>query len=522
MTISEPPSFGPSVSDFPELPPDLAALARWLLRQDDVTPANVAAEFEIDEAVAYHQLEDLVQRGLVRLLSRGNETRYVLYREQAQSFNSTALATTNATSSALDVHAGSPLAIVTNPSGDYAIAAGQTFELRVTISNQGTLGAVIDLYIDEASQPLHQWCDPPEERLALSPQQSSEVVFEFSVPVQALPATYPYVLIADAPDHYPEETPIRHSGTLRVLPPVQTTAQVNDPTFTLLPSTSASKAAIIQPNQPFEVRVLVNNRSNRVDRFRVHCTDFPEDWYTVIYPEGLQELGLAVESASLALNPNSRGEILILFNLPARVRAGQYFPTVCLTSANNRELILIDAVYLEVLPNFELDLELRAILSKVKHGEGLYEIRAANTGNTSRELLVSARDDNEEELCTYKLSPEEIQIENDAAGKVFLEVKPNKWWHRPWLGNGREFNFFVDFRDRYERPLPVDSLEGTLVWQARPWWQLLLVVLTAVGTLATLAFLIWWYFSGRRCRRVCSSSAPSRRSTARHREIQFA
>ncbi len=487
MTFGERPTADHAVGDTADLPPELATLARWLLSQEDVTPDRVAAQFNLDPITARARLEDLVQRGFVGLLSTGEEPHYQarFSREERSSLSANA---------GFSASAGGPLALVANPSGDYAIAAGQTFELRVTLSNQGPIGAIIDLYIDGASQPLHQWCVAPEERLALSPQQSSEVVFQFPIPVQTLPGSYPYVLVADAPQHYPEETPIRHSGRLQVLPPVQTAAQVNDPTFTLLPTTSVTKPAIVQPGQPFEVRVLVNNRSNRVDRFRVQCNDFPEDWYTIIYPEGLQELGLALAGASLALNPNSRGEILILFNLPPRVRAGQYYPTICLTSANNRDLILIDVVYLEVLPVYELEVELRAILSKVKQGEGLYELRAVNLGNTSRELLASARGDSEEELCTYTLSPEEIQIESDATGKLFLEVKPNKWWYRPWLGNGREFNFFVDLRDRYEQPLPVDALEGTLVWQARPWWQLLLVVITALGAIATLVFLVWWFF----------------------------
>ncbi len=490
MTFGERPNPVPSVSDLQNLPPELANLARWLLRQDDVTPAQVAAQFQIDRIIARAQLEDLVQRGFVRLLNPGDDPHYQSQIVVRDRHGESALAA----NAGLESNVSSPLAIITNPSGDYAIAAGQTFELRVTISNQGPIGAVIDLYIDAASQPLHQWCDAPEERLALSPQQSSEVVFQFPIPVQALPDRYPYVLIADAPEHYPEETPIRHRGTLRVLPPVQTAAQVNDPTFALLPTTSATRPAIVQPGQPWEVRVLVNNRSNRVDRFRVRCTDLSEDWYTVIYPEGIQELGLAVESASLGLNPGGRGEILILFNLPLDVNAGQYYPTVCLTSTNNRDLVLIDAVYLEVLPVYALELELRAILSKVKQGEGLFELRALNAGNTSRELLVSARGDSEDELCTYTLSPEAIQIESNNSNKLFLEVKPNKWWYRPWVGSGREFNFFVDLRDRYEQPLPVDSLPGTLIWQARPWWQLLLVVLTALGAVATLIFLVWWFF----------------------------
>jgi hypothetical protein len=66
--------------------------------------------------------------------------------------------------------AGKPLAVIPNPSGDYAVIAGSTFELCVTVSNKGNQSALIDIYIDEVSQMLRQWCDSPFERLALSPQ----------------------------------------------------------------------------------------------------------------------------------------------------------------------------------------------------------------------------------------------------------------------------------------------------------------------------------------------------------------
>jgi hypothetical protein len=32
------------------------------------------------------------------------------------------------------------------------------------------------------------------------------------------------------------------------------------------------------------------------------------------------------------------------------------------------------------------------------------------------------------------------------------------------------------------------------VWEPRPWWQFLLLILTGLGTLAAIAFLIWWLF----------------------------
>jgi hypothetical protein len=37
-------------------------------------------------------------------------------------------------------------------------------------------------------------------------------------------------------------------------------------------------------------------------------------------------------------------------------------------------------------------------------------------------------------------------------------------------------------------------MQGMLLWQARPWWQILPVVLLLFGTLAGLILLTWWFF----------------------------
>ena len=49
------------------------------------------------------------------------------------------------------------------------------------------------------------WCDRPLQQVALSVGESSEVVFQFAIPLTAIPDTYDYLLIVDAPKHYPQE-----------------------------------------------------------------------------------------------------------------------------------------------------------------------------------------------------------------------------------------------------------------------------------------------------------------------------
>ncbi|MEO0987654.1 MAG: hypothetical protein AAFY20_19255, partial [Cyanobacteria bacterium J06639_14] len=55
-------------------------------------------------------------------------------------------------------HAIGPLAVLLSPSGHYAVEAGETFDISLTINNQGSRGAVIDVYLDETSQEFCQWC----------------------------------------------------------------------------------------------------------------------------------------------------------------------------------------------------------------------------------------------------------------------------------------------------------------------------------------------------------------------------
>lgn len=389
---------------------------------------------------------------------------------------------------------GQPLAIIISPSTDSSIFAGETFELRVTVTNQGDKGAIIHIYIDESSGMLRQWCTFAEESLALASNSSGEVVFEIPIPVNATPNSYNYLLVIDAPKHYPEYTPIRHQARLQILPALQSAIRVNDPTFAIVPSTSVNNPATIELEQPFDVKIVVQNRSERVDRFRLNCPDFPSDWFTVIYPEGIVELGLVTERNSLALNPGVTGEIQLRFQLPPDIKAGNYSPTIQLVSLNNSELILMDVVYLQVLPIYNLTAKLQTLIDTIKGDSGLFRVTLTNFGNTVRDVSLSAKESRAQQICNYNFTTEKIRISGQETAKIDLHIKPNKWWQRPWFGKGIPIEFYVDLEDNYQLPLTANQLEGTLIWEPRPWWQLLLLSLLAVGSIASLAFLIWWLF----------------------------
>ena len=479
---------GLSMGDILMLPDSQRRVVQWMMRQGDCALHDVAANTEQDEGDAAIALYDLMEQGFVQEIEVDGETLYRIRLASKEGIKQLPQTIQQA------LAPGKPLAVIPNPSGDYAVIAGSTFELCVTVSNKGNQSALIDIYIDEVSQMLRQWCDSPFERLALSPKSTSEVVFQFQVPPQTLPGTFHYQLVVDAPQHYPEDTPIRYSQRLQVLSAIEDAVTVSDPTFTVIPATSSVAPLVVQPGQPLQVTVLVDNRSDRVDRFWLSCSDLQESWFTVRYPEGLQLPGLVTATDGLDLNPGAKGEIVLLLHPPLNALAGNYFATLRLQSANHLDAVLLDVIYLQVLPVYLITVELRTLLGQVKRSAGLFEVRLTNAGNTERDIIVRTISFDEDNLCTYTLEPVEVRILPGSVGIVALEVEPNQWWRRPIYGGGRLIHFGVELEDPKLLPVPNDLPQGALLWEPRPWWQFLLVLLAGVGTLAAIAFLIWWLF----------------------------
>ncbi len=479
---------GLSMGDILALPDSQRKVVQWMMRQGDCTLHDVAANTDQDEGDAAIALYALIEQGFVQEIELPDETLYRIRLASKEGIKQLPQTIQQA------LAPGKPLAVILNPSGDYAVTAGSNFELCVTVSNKGNQSALIDIYIDEVSQMLRQWCTSPFERLALSPKSTSEVVFQFQVPPQTLPGNYHYQLVVDAPQHYPEDTPIRYSQRLQILPAIEDAVRVSDATFTVVPATSSVAPLILQPGQLIQVSVLVDNRSDRVDRFWLTCEDLEESWWQVRYPEGLQLPGLVTTSDGLDLNPGDRGEIVLLLNPPLNAIAGNYFATLRLQSANNPDLVLLDVIYLQILPVYFITVELRTLLGQVRRSAGLYEVRLMNAGNTPREIIVHPVSLEEEQLCSYSLDPVQVGILPGAIGIVALQVKPTKWWRRPVYGGGRLIHFGIKLEDPHLLTLPTDMPQGALLWEPRPWWQFLLVLLAGVGTLVAIAFLIWWLF----------------------------
>lgn len=390
----------------------------------------------------------------------------------------------------------SPLSIIVNPPGLQAGMPGDLLELYVVVTNQGKYGALIDVYIDEFAQTPRQWCNSPVQRIALDPGHSGEVSFQFQIPFDAPPGTYNYTLIIDAPEHYAEDTPIKYDDCqLKVLLKEQTVVGISDPTFSLQPATNPSYPIVLKANEPLSISVTVNNRSAQVDRFRLTCLDLAPDWYTIRYSTtDLEGPGLVAEPNKLNLNPAMQGTILFQLHPPADTLAGNYSPTIRLHSANAPDLVLLDLIYIHIPATYQLVVEFITILGKVSRSSGKYEIRIANQGNVIRELAVGAKGRDEENLCSYRCDPSQVRILPGKTKLVNLSVTPTHWWRRSLLGRGLDLNFQLEIQDLQDLPLPDKLPQGTLLWQSRPWWQLLLLVLAVLGLVGSISFIVWQIF----------------------------
>ena len=461
-------------------------IINWIMRHREVTLEAIAIYIEADLEETLAEIEALINQGFLETRQIQGVVYYEIDFHRQQSTEN--IETIPSVSVALR-----PLSIILNPSGLVSIATGESFELCVTVTNQGDRSAVISVAIDQDSSSIYAWCAFPSERLALSVGQSCEVVFLIQVPPTAPPAEYKYTLIIDAPQHYPESTPIQYKGRVIVLPSIQEVVRVNDPTFVTRPRTSSADPHQMRSGELLQILVLVTNRSERVDRFRVTIPDIDSKWVSIYYPEGLALMGVVEAAEGLPLNPDTQGQITLIFRPPLDTWAGIYSPTIRVHSANNPDLALLDIVYFEILPTYQIDIQLITLLTRLERLPSLYEMRFKSNSNIARELILRANSPEQDGMLLYSLINEEITISPFGTARVNLEVQPTKKCKPRFLAD-RYFTFIVEVEDKHGALLPNDRFIGSLLIPSRPWWQLILLIIAILGIIGIIIFLIWWFF----------------------------
>jgi hypothetical protein len=395
-----------------------------------------------------------------------------------------------------------PVTVVVSAWDQNRTTPGTQHYLGVTIANRGDWDAVVQVRLESPSDLLRQWCAQPEQWLALSSGKSGELTFCLDVPGDALPQWLNYEVVVSPQgayaDYYLPPTRCR----LQILAPeVSETAQ--DPTFSLTPLTTPDRPLMVQLGTPVIVELMVENRSERVDRFRLDCTGLPEDWGIQIeYPREADSFGLVRLNDSLGVNPGDRGMIRVLLQPPSLPLAGSYLPSFRLASENDPRLGLLALIYLQVDPVYRLQSQLETVQDQVRGSlwdggmnrhPAQFILQFANLGNTPRQVQLTLKPKTPD-ACTYSLSSDRVTIAPQAVSQIPLEGTPQRWWTRPWFGSGKIYPFQVELSDRDRHPINPPILPGQLIWMPRPWWQLLLTLLAGLGLLGALAFLIWWYF----------------------------
>ncbi|MDX2097621.1 MAG: hypothetical protein SFW36_07575 [Leptolyngbyaceae cyanobacterium bins.59] len=390
--------------------------------------------------------------------------------------------------------ATSPLTVVVSAWDRNRITPGSDHYLGVTLVNRGDQDAVIQVRLESPSDLLQQWCLQTEQWLALNRGKSGELTFCIRIPGDAVPQWLNYDVVVRPQgtygDYYIPPTPCR----LQILAP-ETTETTQDPTFAISPLTTPNTPVMVQSGVPVVAELVVENRSERVDRFRLECTGLPEDWAVKVdYPRNYSNLGLIQIEDSLGLNPGDRGTIQVFLQAPPLPLAGNYLPTFRLASENDPDLGLLALMYLRVEPVYSLQSQLQVIQDQVRNDPAQFTVQFANLGNTPRQVNLALKSLAPPEDCLYYLPGETVTLEPQGTAQIPLEAQPQRWWTRPWFGGGKVYGFRLDLTDVDRHPVIPDTHQGYVTWMPRPWWQLLLLALLALGIIGTLAFLIWWNF----------------------------
>jgi hypothetical protein len=385
-----------------------------------------------------------------------------------------------------------PLAVIVAAWDRDRVTPGSNHYLGVTLTNRGTQDAVVQVRLESPSPLLDQWCTQPEQWLALAEGKSGELTFCIAVPGDALPQWLDYEVVARPQGGYTDAYLPPTRCRLQVLAP-ETSEIQQDPTFSLSPITAPDRPLLVQPGTPIAVELTMENRSERVDRFRLECTGLPSDWtIQVEYPQDFEGLGLVRASDSLGVNPGDRGSLRLILQPPPLPLAGNYLPTLRLSSQNDPALGLLGLVYLRVNPVYQLQAQLQVVRDQVRDRPAQFTVLFANLGNTPRQVQALLKPLPPREECTYSLSSEPLTLPPQTNAQLLLEGQPQRWWMRPWFGTGKLYPFQITITDPEQHPVTPDTLQGYLTWMARPWWQLLLLALAGLGVLGSLAFLIWW------------------------------
>lgn len=310
------------------------------------------------------------------------------------------------------------------------IIPGESRELKVIITN-GSDDNIrsIKVYFDDLPESIRQWYQViyyqfnystikrTYEQFNLASRQTHEVVFRWQIPINAFRSNYYYNLVIDSEEFV---NPIIRKQQLNISQK-KSEKLTAEPTFYLElinQSSNNGKRAISSSVEPLEldlqsfsqtIKVIVDNRTDRLDNFRLQCNDLSKQWFTVQYPQG---------DDRLYLNPSKTGEITFFLRPPLDAPEGIYSPTIQLKSANNPNLFIGDILYFKI-PNID---KFEAIITPsmhiVKNEPVTYNLSLTNEGNTTRHINLELDQETKNKCFEYSLSSSQVELEQDQKKKL--------------------------------------------------------------------------------------------------------
>lgn len=268
--------------------------------------------------------------------------------------------------------------------------------------------------------------------------------------------------------------------------------------FTITPATTSETPYLLQPGKTVVFTIQVQNQSAIPDLIFLKCSELPEHWFTIQYLNHDSEdaLGIVQLSEKLSLNPQASGEIQLVLHPPADAALGNYFPTLQLISMSAPDLVTLDVIYVQLLPDTHLDTKLTPENRVIADRPVALDFRVRNRGNVERTFRLEAKDSGN--LFRFETDPAN-QIIHLAPGQemtIALKASPRNPWQRPLKGNPVRANLSITLisTDDLAGLALRHSTQGRLLWLPHPPWVLALLILMGTGA-ALIALGILYRFN---------------------------
>lgn len=429
-------------------------------------------------------------------------------------------------------------------SGIKVVAGGKALTRTITVHNRGERMADVELLVqptDNRSAPILKWAQfnmPNQSSLnesnqpsaikikGIKPKEIGEVQLNFRVPPQARDGFYSYEIRAYSEQYSSEE--VRRTQQLQVLASSQESTLKNEPQISIEPKTSSDNPCELAVGDILTVEVTIENSSDRTDRFILSCPELDYSWFDIKYPEQQSSMtGVIRKVEGLELNPKDRGKITFDLHPPSHTFAGNYYPTLHVYSDNQRKLISLEIIYLSILIDDNLMIELNPEIRKIPSEEERFNVMLYNLGNINHYVELSIND--LDKAFKYKVindlsddvTKKVITIFRGEKQQLTIIPSPRHVWDRIFRWKERSIVFQVELRE--PTPSIFDSTEnlkgiselpepkvlqpslakqeanfsqkipqGKIIWKARRGWIIIFALAAFVtGIIAIWYFLFW-------------------------------